>query len=63
MLGHVVLCISVSQLVRKIGIAVIAGIAAFADIAVFAGIEVFDGIAVFTRLQYLNVACPQQHFT
>ena len=37
------MCISISQLVRNIGIAV------FAGIAIFAGIAVFVGIAGFTQ--------------
>ena len=41
------MCISVSQLVRNIGIVVFASIAVFAGIAAFTGIAAFADIAAF----------------
>ena len=43
------MCISVSQLVRSIGIAV------FAGMALFSGMTVFAGTAVFARFRCLTV--------
>ena len=49
------MCISLSQLLMNIGIAVFAGIAIFVGIAVFAGIAAFTVITVFAHLRHLNM--------
>ena len=49
------MCISVSQLIRNIGIAVFAGMAALTGIAGFTGIVIFAGLAVLACLRYLNI--------
>ena len=51
------MCISVSQLVRNIGIAVFVGTEVFAGIAVFPGIAAFAGVSVFAGI-YSSISSP-----